>query len=183
MTHVVERCPSCGVEHDRSHSVGCEACGTALRPWCRRHSREAGWLDGPACPRCAEEAVRTAAMPRGRAVAAAAPFAAAGPDGAKPTAWPGRSPREILRGGSSREAPAKPSTPESQQGIPYAIGEVLGTGIIGWMAGAVLGLVGGAVTGQNIVLAARLGGQLFGLGGLVVGIIYVIAKRARRRRE
>ncbi|HEX5872230.1 MAG TPA: hypothetical protein VFY65_17500 [Longimicrobium sp.] len=53
--HVVDRCPSCGVEHDvRVHA--CEACDTPLRPWCRVHGGEMGWLDGPACPRCAEAA-------------------------------------------------------------------------------------------------------------------------------
>lgn len=53
--HVVDRCPSCGVEHDvRMHA--CEACDTPLRPWCRVHGGEMGWLDGPACPRCAEAA-------------------------------------------------------------------------------------------------------------------------------
>lgn len=56
MTHVVNRCPSCGVEHDASADSFCEACGTPLRAWCRAHSREAGWLDGPACDRCAKEA-------------------------------------------------------------------------------------------------------------------------------
>jgi hypothetical protein len=55
--HVVDRCPSCGVEHDvRMHA--CEACDTPLRPWCRVHGGEMGWLDGPACPRCAEAAAR-----------------------------------------------------------------------------------------------------------------------------
>lgn len=55
--HVVDRCPSCGVEHDvRVHA--CEACDTPLRPWCRVHGGEMGWLDGPSCPRCAEVAAR-----------------------------------------------------------------------------------------------------------------------------
>jgi hypothetical protein len=55
--HVVDRCPSCGVEHDvRMHA--CEACDTPLRPWCRVHGGEMGWLTGPACPRCAEDAAR-----------------------------------------------------------------------------------------------------------------------------
>jgi hypothetical protein len=61
--HVVERCPSCGVEHDVSHAGACEACHAPLRYWCRRHGRETGWLDAPACPRCAEEAVRSRPRP------------------------------------------------------------------------------------------------------------------------
>jgi hypothetical protein len=60
MTHVVERCPDCGVEHDVSPAGACEACHEPLRYWCRRHGRDAGWLAGPDCPRCAEEAARPA---------------------------------------------------------------------------------------------------------------------------
>jgi hypothetical protein len=63
----VERCPSCGVEHDVSADSICGACDTPLRAWCRAHSREAGWLDGPACDRCAKEA---APAPRSRAATA-----------------------------------------------------------------------------------------------------------------
>jgi hypothetical protein len=55
--HVVDRCPSCGVEHEvRTHA--CEACDTPLRAWCRMHSHETGWLEGPGCRRCAQEAAR-----------------------------------------------------------------------------------------------------------------------------
>jgi hypothetical protein len=63
--HVVDRCPSCGVEHD-VRGGACEACCTPLRPWCRAHGRETGWLDGPACARCAEEAVRPRPAPSTR---------------------------------------------------------------------------------------------------------------------
>ena len=54
--HVVERCSARGVVRDEAADGRCEACGSALRPWCRAHGRDAGWLDGPACPRCAGEA-------------------------------------------------------------------------------------------------------------------------------
>ena len=64
MKRVVERCPSCGVEHDDFPADGCEACGTALRYWCRTHSREVGWLETPECRRCAEEAARPRPAPR-----------------------------------------------------------------------------------------------------------------------
>jgi hypothetical protein len=60
MTHVVERCPSCGVEHEGLRVGACEACQAPLRYWCRRHGRDTGWLQDPACPRCVEEA----ALPR-----------------------------------------------------------------------------------------------------------------------
>jgi hypothetical protein len=56
MKHVVERCPSCGAEHEAPGDSTCEACGTAMRHWCRVHGAEIGWLDGPACRRCAERA-------------------------------------------------------------------------------------------------------------------------------
>ncbi|HEX5872318.1 MAG TPA: hypothetical protein VFY65_17940, partial [Longimicrobium sp.] len=63
MNPIVERCPSCGVEHD--HRVDeCEACGTAVRHWCRTHSREFGWLAGPICDRCDEEEARRTGRPR-----------------------------------------------------------------------------------------------------------------------
>ena len=55
--HVVDRCPSCGVEHGVPMRE-CEACDTPLRPWCRVHGREIGWLDGPRCLRCAQEEAR-----------------------------------------------------------------------------------------------------------------------------
>lgn len=55
--HVVDRCPSCGVEHDLRVQE-CEACDTPLRSWCRVHGEEIGWLDGPGCDRCAEDAAR-----------------------------------------------------------------------------------------------------------------------------
>lgn len=64
MIYVVERCPSCGLEHDVSEAGACEACHEPLRYWCRRHGRDAGWLAGPDCPRCAEEAARPAPPPR-----------------------------------------------------------------------------------------------------------------------
>jgi hypothetical protein len=62
MSKVVERCPSCGVEHD--HPVyECEACGSAVRLWCRTHSREIGWLEGDVCPRCPPTAPRPRLAP------------------------------------------------------------------------------------------------------------------------
>jgi hypothetical protein len=78
-SYVVERCPRCGVEHDTSAESICEACDTPLRPWCRVHGRETGWLDGPACTRCAKVAkrparrTREAAAPRPLAYAVPAP--------------------------------------------------------------------------------------------------------------
>lgn len=191
MSQVVERCPSCGVEHESGGGC-CEACGAALRPWCRRHGRETGWLPGPDCPRCAQEAARPPAA-RARATAPAPPPSAAtsGPFPPEPSPWPGRSPREILRGGPTPREPAKPAVHASpdpvrkvdQNSISYAIGEVLGTGLVGWIIGAVLGLAAGLLMGENAILVGRAGGQLFGLAGLVVGLIQTIARRVARRAE
>lgn len=76
VTRVIERCPSCGVEHETPVEGGCEACGTALRHWCRAHSREIGWLGSSACERCAQEARRPTPRPPVRP--RIAPFAARG---------------------------------------------------------------------------------------------------------
>jgi hypothetical protein len=54
MKRIVERCPSCGVEHDEQVHE-CEACGSAVRHWCRTHSGEVGWLESRLCVRCEEE--------------------------------------------------------------------------------------------------------------------------------
>jgi hypothetical protein len=64
--HVVERCPRCGVEHGVSVDSVCEACHAPLRHWCRVHGRETGWLDAPACIRCARETVQPRSAPSTR---------------------------------------------------------------------------------------------------------------------
>jgi hypothetical protein len=99
--HVVERCPSCGVEHDVSVDSICEACDTPLRAWCRAHSRETGWLDEPACDRCAkEDAPRPAAAPPAAPIRAAAVPAVVRPAPAPESRFlpprPGRPLREVL---------------------------------------------------------------------------------------
>ena len=63
MSRVIERCPNCGVEHELTHTGPCEVCGSELRYWCRRHSKEIGWLDGPRCERCEMEAARPRPAP------------------------------------------------------------------------------------------------------------------------
>ncbi len=63
MSLVIERCPNCGVEHELTHTGPCEVCGSELRFWCRRHSKETGWLSGPKCERCAMEAARPRPAP------------------------------------------------------------------------------------------------------------------------
>lgn len=51
--YVVGRCPGCAAEHGAYAGGVCPACEIRLSPWCRIHSPRSGWLDGPACPRCA----------------------------------------------------------------------------------------------------------------------------------
>lgn len=87
MKRVIERCPNCGVEHDDPKGGPCEVCGTTLRFWCRVHSKEIGWLDSAACPRCAAEAA--APTPPSRPV----PPPPRAPEPRRPTpAPPGRTP-------------------------------------------------------------------------------------------
>ncbi|HYR07045.1 MAG TPA: hypothetical protein VEQ60_04740, partial [Longimicrobium sp.] len=79
MKRVIERCPNCGVEHDDPKGGACEVCGTTLRFWCRVHSKEIGWLDSAACPRCAAEAARPSPPPRAPTAPAAPPPRAPAP--------------------------------------------------------------------------------------------------------
>ncbi|HEY0016752.1 MAG TPA: hypothetical protein VGC13_10550 [Longimicrobium sp.] len=101
--HIIERCPSCGVEHD-VRVDGCEACGTALRYWCRAHSREIGWLESAECRRCAEDEARrrprtsvpVAASPRTAAPSPVPPRPTASPhEAAPPPAPPPRPPSSV----------------------------------------------------------------------------------------
>ena len=63
MTRVIERCATCGVEHEVRVDE-CEACGGALRWWCRTHSSQIGWLESAECRRCVEEKARPVPRPR-----------------------------------------------------------------------------------------------------------------------
>jgi hypothetical protein len=159
MTHVVERCPSCGVEHDLSDAVECEACGTALRPWCRRHSREAGWLDGPACPHCVKEdaPVRPPAVPVPPLPLRPLPPFPRHPSRVKVPARP------VMRG-----LGAPPPSPRQR----LAAGRPLmkaGAGV-GGLLGAVAGLL--AIFDTGIPLT---GPPLqWGLGGAAVGLVVTV---------
>jgi hypothetical protein len=53
MSDLVERCPDCGADHTRPGACG--TCRSTLRPWCKRHSPEHGWLESSNCARCNEE--------------------------------------------------------------------------------------------------------------------------------
>lgn len=172
--HVVERCPSCGVEHDLSGAAECEACHTPLRPWCRRHSRDTGWLDGPACPRCAEEAaprpapLPSSSPPRRGAASDRPALRGLGPprEGAAPVRKhvehvPGRPLREIL----DDTSPAHRES-EGQQLAGAGLLVLLGVGG-GGLLGVVAGLVHAIGTGESVTGAPLT----WGLAGVVVGLV------------
>jgi hypothetical protein len=168
MTHVVERCPSCGVEHDVSVAGACEACHEPLRYWCRRHGRDAGWLAGPACPRCAEEAAR----PR----PAATRSAGAAQPGSRPPLVRGV---EHVPGRTLRERPAEspvegawkgPGTGGSSADIAWLV-------VMCVIVGAVLGVIVGSDWNARAGTAGAplLGGLLgAGVGLLVAGFVFVV---------
>jgi hypothetical protein len=111
MKRIVERCPSCGVEHD--HQVHeCEACGNAVRHWCRTHSREIGWLESPWCTRCEEEAARRERRdPRPAPVPAPPRAPAAAPQAERPAAGvPHEGVAAVLKA-RLKEAVERPATP------------------------------------------------------------------------
>lgn len=172
---VVERCPSCGVEHDVSDGGQCEACHAPLRYWCRRHGRETGWLAAAACPRCAAEAVRAAPAPPQPAAPAPAPAAPARPPRPAPRfvpTPPGRSLREI-RG----EAPAgvgwkAPGTGGSPADILWLL-------MLYVIVGAVMGVVVGSGwnAGQGEAGVPLLGGLVgAGVGLLIAAFAYVVIR-------
>ena len=171
MSHVVQRCPSCGVEHDACEDGACEACGTPLRAWCRRHGRDVGWLEGPACPRCAEDAARPRPAPAPRAAPPVPPPAPVRPP--EPSRWPGRSPREILRGPLPPEA--FETEAEAQDGLGHMLGQMIRTAVPAWLGGVLLGLVVGFVIGVNAWEVAWAVGKLLGLAGLMVGAVRALA--------
>lgn len=112
MKRVVERCPTCGVEHETLGDGTCEACGTPLQVWCRTHSREIGWLAGDECPRCPPAHAHVG--PRGRAVAHA------------PAPAPAPPPVEVTRPAYRVTEPAPPPVaPVAAAETPAATAETL----------------------------------------------------------
>lgn len=183
--HVVERCPSCGVEHD-DRVDECDACGGALRYWCRAHGREAGWLDGPACPRCAEEGVRRGRVPcpapslpvtmpaaprprrrgkvRARTRGGPVPFVVDAPAAST-------GPEATLAVAPAIEAaPAKPDAPPP---LPVRIGIGVITTLLSWFGGWLVGMAGGALyavfAAATVQQAAPPWGKAIGIVGLVLG--------------
>lgn len=193
---VVDRCPRCGVEHEGDGVHECEACGSALRSWCRAHSREIAWLDRRACARCAEDAARppaaTLAPPAPLRSTAPAPTAAVEtrptPPPASPPAHvlfpggtpPGRPLREVI---GERRPPAEGAGGGADNGA--LVGGILLV-ILGIAAGGLLGVLGGIISlsaaggGEDALVTWALGGAVLGLlAGLGVALA-AVAQTSRR---
>ena len=171
MSRVVERCPNCGVEHDAAHGGACEVCGTQLRFWCTLHGAEAGWLDTPVCPRCAEaEARRSRPVPpppppprRERVrVPAERPYA---------PPHPGRDPRDVMREGAEDLRPYIVAGAGVAGRLIRAAFAVLRNVIVFGILGAIVGGVF-AYNQRGDLVWPVISGALFGAGiGLFFGLI------------
>lgn len=160
MTRVVERCLTCGVEHE-VRADACEACGGALRYWCRVHSRETGWLESPGCRGCAGEKARPA--PRARS-APSAPKAA--PHATPLPAPPERTPP------ASRRRTAAPERAPLQRRERLALLMSLGA-----MLFAILLI---SNIGQQNTIASEVGGKLAILLAMLIGVSPLFLGRSRR---
>ena len=163
MKHVVERCPRCGVEHEAPGDGTCEACGDALRPWCRVHGPASGWLDGPACPRCAEEAARPRPLPC-PAPALPVTMCAAAPPRTGPRARVG------VRAGARGAAPVERDAPPPPVLVRVGIGVVtaLTTGFGFWLFGLAAGFIHAFMTDATYH-AVPSWGRAAGMAGLLAG--------------
>lgn len=191
MKRVVERCPNCGVEHDEAVGGECEVCGTPLRFWCRVHGKEIGFLSSAECPRCvAEEQARRARPAPPRAPAPSRGAAPRTPVEAPPRRPPvvfdsppppyaGRDPREM----------AEDMRPYMEAGANFAVlmvralfavlRHVIGWGVLGGIAGGVIGYQ----QGGDPIWSAMFGVMVGGGAGLFFGAISAlrILFSARRR--
>lgn len=154
--HVVERCPRCGVEHQAPGDGTCEACGGALRPWCRAHGAETGWLDGPACPQCADEAARSARVPC--------------PAPALPVTGVAAPPKLDAR---------PPVLPERIAiGVLTTLATGFGVWVMGMAGGALYALVGAGTVQEAAPAWGRIAGMVGLLVGLVSALFYIIRPSA-----
>lgn len=172
--HVVERCPCCGVEHDTSADTLCEACDTPLRAWCRAHSRETGWLDSAACPRCAEEA-RPARTAPSVAMPCPAPSLPSSVAPLPHSPAPGAAPVAAERG-------TPPAPMQLREHLVVMLLMMLVTAGGGTLAGVVAGFVyafSGRGTLPDTALRCALGGVLIGmLAGAALCTRHVTSLRA-----
>lgn len=188
--HVIDRCPTCGVEHD-IRVRDCEACHTPLRPWCRLHGNETGWLDAPVCPLCARAAVRRA-VPR----LAPAPSSAARrpPNSGKSTtrarppkcAKPGKSAKSRRR---TRPSPSPSPPPRARGSVvePDRFGDALASEVDKEITREVISrstliLATAAVIWLLVVWPDFLSGQqMMGTVGFLLAVIVFVLFRSWRR--
>ena len=132
VTRVIERCPTCGVEHETPGDGTCEACGTPLRAWCRTHSRDIGWLKGSACDRCVEEeAVRSARLRR-YAVPVEQPGARPTPPAGPPPVAPRAGHRVAPERRPARGAPGLTGRQKTVRRTLALLGGVAGGAVLFW---------------------------------------------------
>lgn len=164
--HVVDRCPRCGVEHD-VRARECEACDTPLRPWCRVHGREIGWLDGPACDRCAEDAGHPARRSRASLAMpcpAPAPFTTTAAPA--PASAAGVAPRVEV---AADIAKPRPLRPQEHFGVMFLM-LLLSTAsvtLVAVLAGFLYLLSGRGTLPDTALRFATVGGVV----GLVIGML------------
>ena len=184
MKRVVERCPNCGVEHDDPKGGACEVCGTTLRYWCRVHSKEIGWLDAPACPRCAAEA-EAAARPRPAPPPAPAEAPQRRPPivvepappewtpapGPEPAPYAGRDPRDVLRDRAEEIGPYVVTGAGMALRLFRAVLAVVRLVIVWGIVGAVIGGGIASYQGADVVWSALFGAMIGGGAGLFFGLI------------
>jgi hypothetical protein len=160
---VVERCFTCGVEHE-VRADECEACGGALRYWCRAHSHQVGWLESPECRGCAEEKARPATRrPPVPSRPKAAPPAASPPS---PPLW-----RKTLAPSSRTVAPSRkrpPPEPRERQALLMMLGAM------------VLGVILISATGEQNTLEAEMSVKLVILLALLLGAARLFIGRSGR---
>jgi hypothetical protein len=197
---VVDRCPSCGVEHD--HPVHeCEACGSSVRYWCRKHSREIGWLSSDVCPRCppgAARAPRPVPPPPPVAVPTSEPPAGPAPE-LPPRPWLRFEHRPATPAETPPANPTAPAPPPDEPAAPVptvteargegtkatrrgmgvrlfeAVLTVLQTGIVGVLVGVAAGGIIAYRAGAEVPLQAAIGGAKGGMAGLALGVLIAIA--------
>jgi hypothetical protein len=176
MRHVVERCPRCGVEHEASADSLCKACEMPLRAGCRVHSRETGWLDGPACDRCAREAAHP--PQQRRASALPCPDFSAAAAGAAPASF------SQSTGGAPLELPPAPPrrTHTPLEHLFFMLLMMLlaagGGAMLGVLAGFAF-MLSGRGTLPDTALRFTLAGAIMGLlFGSVLSVRYIRSLRA-----
>lgn len=178
--YLVERCPFCGLEHDAPVGGACQACGTPLRTWCRRHGRETGWMDGPACPRCADEASATRSARSLRAQYATPTPAARDAANAMPVA---SSPAPRREADAQRAAGG--TEPDGWRGRPWRLHYLLKLTLFltgfGAACGAVLGLMGEGWGSHSWVFIE--GGIIGGLFASVLGALTWLVERRSGKRK